>query len=387
MISGQCTNERARNFFKRSIYDFSVQLAGRISQETDGHFISSGLSPWTLISALSLGATQETLKEIVHVLKMHPHQCFKNKYFEIARKLTTLANETILERSAAMFIDRKLQIKEDFLYDVHRTGVCNIEALAFEEYASTATYINDYVSQATHEAIDDIITPSDVEGAVIIMVDALYFKGAWKIPFPYSDTAPSAFYNDKGIQTGNVNLMYTTGTFNISSLRLIQAQVLELPYGDDNKYSMLIFLPKPGVSLNTVMDKLKNISIRTIYALFEQNMETVASVQIPKFKITSDLNNLKELLIDMGLKTMFDSGAAKFEDLAKFNVYVSNFIQKADIEVTEDGTVASAVDEFVIESRMMPEQFIANKPFLFMIIDKDTEIPLFTGAYSKPKVF
>lgn len=387
LISGQCTDERARQFFKRSVYDFSVQLSSRISLETDGHFIASGLSPWTLLSALSLGATEDTLVEIIRVLKMHPHQCFNNKYFRFARELTSLTNDTILEKSAAMFVDQKLEVKEDFQFEVRRAAVCDVKVLDFEEYASTAAFINDYVSRATHEAIDEIVTPSDVDGAYIIMIDALYFKGAWKLPFPYADTENSAFYNHKDNQIGDVNLMFVSGTFNITSSKLVQADILELPYGDQNRFSMLLFLPKRGVTVTTVIENLKAVSLRTIFALFGKRGETIVNVQIPRFKITSDINNLKELLIDMGLQKIFDSGAAKFDDLTSFNVYVSNFIQKADIEVTEDGTEAAAASEAVLEARMLPEQFIANKPFLFMIIDRETEVPLFTGAYSKPQLF
>lgn len=384
----QCTTEHAQRYFKRSIYDFTVKLAARLSLDTEGHFIASGLSPWTLLAAISLGATDETQAEIAYVLRMHPHKCFNDKYNDIARKLTTIGNGTILERSAAIIVDKNLEVLPDFYNDVVKAGVCNIELLPFNDAVATAAYVNDLVSKATHEAIDEIVTANDIEGSSLIMIDALFFKGAWKIQFPYSDTEITAFYNEKGKQVGDVNLMYVNGVFNVTAVKQLRAKVLEMPYGEENKYSMLIFLPFPDVTINNVIDNLSLISLRTIFALFERREPQTVAVQIPRFKLSSDINNLKELLMDMGLKKMFDRYEAQFNVLALYdNIYVSNLIQKADIEVTEDGTVGSEVSEATFQSRMMPEQFVTNKPFVFMIVDRDSEIPLFTGAYSSPNVF
>lgn len=386
----QCTTDIAQRYFKRSVYDFTVKLAGRLNQDTECHFVTSGLSAWSLISTISLGAMEETLTEIAYVLRMHPHKCFSDKYNQITSKLTTNTNGNILERSSAILVDKTMDVNADFYSDVARTGVCNIEILPFNEAVYTAAYVNDLVSKATHEAIDEIVTANDIEDASILIIDALYFKGAWKYQFPYSDTEISAFYNEKGDQIGDVNLMYMDGIFNVTFVKQIQAQVLEMPYGEDNRFSMLIILPNTDVTINNVIDNLRLISLRTIFVLFSRHEPENVAVQIPRFKISSDINNLKELLMDMGLRKMFDRSEANFDALSEdADLFVSNLIQKADIEVTEDGTVASAASEAEFESRMLPRQFVANKPFVFMIVDRNTEIPLFTGAYSVPteKIF
>jgi len=179
--------------------------------------------------------------------------------------------------------------------------------------------------------------------------------------------------------------MYMNGVFNVTSVKQLQARVLEMPYGEENRFSMLIILPNTDVTINNVIDNLSLISLRTIFVLFSRHEPENVAVQLPRFKISSDINNLKELLMDMNLRKMFDSSQAQFDALASDpELFVSNLIQKADIEVTEDGTVASAVSEAEFESRMLPPQFVVNKPFVFMIVDRDTEIPLFTGAYSTP---
>lgn len=383
----QCTRERANQFFRRAIYEFNAGLVYRINQDTESHFIASGLSPWSLISAMSFGADGNTLTEIEHVLHLHPHKCFNEKYFAIAQTATVSTDTTILERSASLFIDENLGLLNEFTANVLRTGLCNTSVLSFEDPASAAVAINDYVSESTHETIDEIVTPSDMYDVSLVMIDALYFKGTWKIQFPDEDTETSAFYNDRGNQIGDVNLMFANGNFNFTIMQTVKAKILELPYGENNRYSMLLFLPFTDVTVTQVLENLKTSSLNAIFNAFKKDGPINVAVQIPRFKITSDVSNLKDLLIDMGLRSMFDSYTANFPFLAYNSLYVSNFIQKAYIEVTEEGTTAAAVSEASFIARMLPEQFIANKPFVFMIVERNIPVPLFTGAYSKPNIF
>lgn len=390
LISAQCNYRTATPYFKRSVYEFSLKLVEKINFETESHFVSSALSPWTLLSAMSLGAADTTLQEIREVLQLHPHRCFNNIYFELVNQVTRKPSNptaSMLERSSTIFFDDSLYVKQSFFDDVAKVGICDARIVSFVDTVETAAIINEHVRSVTNEAIDEIVTPNDLDGILTVMVDALYFKGAWKVPFPYEDTESSAFYNDRGQQIGDVSLMYVSGSFNVTPVPQIRAKVLELPYGDDSRFSMLIFLPDTDVSITTMVDLMKSISISSIFILFKQNGVSTVDVQIPRFKISSDIDNLKELLIDMGIKTIFDHQRANFPGISDYQLFLSNFIQKADIEVTEDGTVAAAATEALFESRMMPEQFVANKPFLFMIVDRVLHVPIFTGAYSKPSLF
>lgn len=389
-ISAQCNFRTATPYFKRSVYEFSLKLAEKINQETESHFVASALSPWTLLSAMSLGASDTTLQEIREVLQLHPHKCFNNLYFELVNQVTQRPSNptaSMLERSATIFFDDTLYVKQTFFDDIAKVGICDARIVSFVDTVETAAIINEHVRSVTNEAIDEIVTPNDLDGILTVMIDALYFKGAWKVPFPYEDTESSAFYNDKGQQIGDVSLMYVSGSFNITSVPQIRAKVLELPYGDDSRFSMLIFLPNSGVSVTQMVDLMKTISISSVFILYKQYGASTVGVQIPRFKISSDIDNLKELLIDMGVKAIFDQQQANFPGISDYQLYLSNFIQKADIEVTEDGTVAAAATAGFFESRMMPEQFVANKPFLFMIVDRILHVPIFTGAYSKPSLF
>lgn len=389
-IFSQCTIENAEPYFRRSVYEFSTNLVPRVAIETDTHFVTSALSTWILLSAVSLGATDETLDEIEDVLRLHPHQCFNNKFFEIVKQMTATSEGTIFERSSSLFVDNRFPLNPIFKGKVKGTQVCNTENLPFENFIETTNTINEFVRQATRGAIDEMITPNDLEGVYIVLIDALYFKGAWKTKFSAVDTELSAFYDEKGNQLGDVNLMFNTQTVNMVSMGQIGANILELPYGNDGRFSMLFILPDQGKTVTSVIEKLKNISLSSIFILFKQQRPRNVMVQVPRFKISTDLKNLKELLIDMKLVTLFDSTLAKLTDISDYSLYISNMFQKANIEVTEEGSEASAATAGSFEGRSLDletEQFVANRPFLFMIVDKETEIALFTGAYSKPSLY
>ncbi|XP_068624140.1 serine protease inhibitor 77Ba-like [Battus philenor] len=382
----QCTIEKAGPYFSRSVYEFSVELLRRISQETENHFVASTLSPWTLLAYTSLGAADSSLDELKTILRLHPHKCFNNKFFEITKRIYTPAGETTLEGTSAIFVDERIPVYETFQNQVRKAGISEIREVSLENYEYVAASINNYVKTATNGAIDEIVVASDLENVVMMIIDALRFKGTWETPFMANATEVMPFVDELGNEIGQVNIMTLTSNFKLKYMDEINATILELPYSD-NRFSMLLFVPYREVKLSNVIYSLKRISLKSIFSYFSTSELQEVTVQLPRFKISSDLNNLKELLIDMGLHSIFDSTQASFPDISEYPLYISNLIQKADVEVTEEGTLASAATRADFSSRSFPITVAANKPFFFTIVDKETTIPVFVGAYSKPSVY
>ncbi|CAK1589862.1 unnamed protein product [Parnassius mnemosyne] len=385
-IFAQCTIEKAEPFFSRSVYEFSIDLVRRIAQDTDYHFVASTLSPWTLLAYTSLGAADNTLEELNTILRLHPHKCFNKKFFEITKSIYSPAADTTLEGTSAIFVDERIPVKEMFKNKVRRAGVCEVKQVSFDNYDYVAAYINNYVKTATNGAIDEIVLASDLENVALMIIDALRFKGTWKIPFDIAETEESSFYDDMNNKVGDVNLMFVTDNYNIKLMDKINATIVDLPYSDD-RFSLLLFVPYDGTKLSNVIYSLKEISLKSIFSFFKEHEPQEGIIQLPRFKISSDLNNLKELFIDMGLRTIFDGNQAQFPDISDYPLFISNLIQKADIEVTEEGTVASAASKAEFSFKSLPFVVAANKPFFFMIVDKKTVIPVFAGAYSKPSKY
>ena len=114
-------------------------------------------------------------------------------------------------------------------------------------------------------------------------------------------------------------------------------------------------------------------------------------VYIPKFSFDYDLK-LKDDLIRLGITDAFDINLANFENMANADekLYVSDALHKANIDFTEKGVKAAAVTAFVmatgamLEEPKQPVEIIINKPFMFLIRDKNTKDIWFTGTVYEP---
>ncbi|XP_053620332.1 serine protease inhibitor 77Ba-like [Plodia interpunctella] len=385
LISGQCTIPKAAVLVKRPVFHFTMNLATRLAQDKENHFVASPISQWILLSALSTGALEETLVELKKVLELHPHKCFNRKYWEVVNDSMNSndSNDVIVQRTPLVVIDQSFSpfIPTSFLKNLNDTNMCKVITQNFDDGDKTARVINDFVVQSTNGIQDLIISPTDLFDTNLILLDSLYFKGFWNQAFSSANTDFADFHDEYGNNIGMVPLMFTNSEFNYSNIDQIKATVLQLPYGENKEYSMLIFLPYDGVLLSAMLYKIKDISLATVFRKFEMDGPRTIDVQIPRFEISSELDNLKELLTDMGIRSIFDVNA-KFD--VGVDVYVNNFVQKTKIEVTEEGTEAASVTEAGLGWRSLDESFIANRPFFFMIVNSEKELPLFVGAFSKP---
>ncbi|CAN1184429.1 PAZX [Linum perenne] len=182
-------------------------------------------------------------------------------------------------------------------------------------------------------------------------------------------------------------------------------QVLELPYETGRPYgqrdegpcfSMYIFLPHEIDGLPGMLSKFcgskptKELS-QTLGGLERTKMKKVV---IPKWK-SSHRFEAKELMKKLGLKLPFESDqedlTEMFIDSEGKNVHISNVIQRAYIDVNEKGTEAAAVSGICVvtlccASKPKPpkEKFIADHPFMFMIMERNSKTVIFAGAVFNP---
>lgn len=104
---------------------------------------------------------------------------------------------------------------------------------------------------------------------------------------------------------------------------------------------------------------------------------------LPRFSISSDYK-LNSILQKMGLYDLFDVRRANLNKISRHATFVSQFVQKARVDVDEKGTVAAAVSEVSLSFQSIPAQFIVNRPFAFMIIERMTNTILFCGHVRDP---
>jgi len=245
-----------------------------------------------------------------------------------------------------------------------------------EEAAET---INDWVEDKTEDKIKDIVDSSVINTNVkMVLTNAIYFKGSWMIEFEEKDTDDRDFWINED-ESVKVPTMYMSDE-RFNYMEDDEIQMLELPYrGDD--ISMLIILPKDDFdSLELSNDKL----IGWKNGLVNQS----AMILLPKFTFETKYENMGNMLMYMGMPTAFGP-EADFSKMSEFGkqLFISDVIHQAFVEVNEEGTEAAAATVVVMEIKGVPQNahFIADHPFLFLVQEKDNGNILFMGRVSDPR--
>ena len=174
--------------------------------------------------------------------------------------------------------------------------------------------------------------------------------------------------------------MHRAGKYFFADNQLFSA--INLPYGN-GAYAMTVLLPHEGKSIDEMM---KSLDAEKLAAVSGQMKECVVDLKLPRFTTELELP-LNEIVSKLGAPSMFDSGKANFSKLAEGNVFVSKMLQKAKIEVSEEGTKAAAVTAAtVMMTSLQPEPrrvvFHADHPFVYMITDVRSGSIYFIGQFT-----
>lgn len=144
-------------------------------------------------------------------------------------------------------------------------------------------------------------------------------------------------------------------------------------------------LPNEDVSINDYMESLTGDNFINLYRSKISGNSVSVDVTIPEFKCTSEYL-LNDTLKDMGISSAFDEFSADFSNMIDSNtykLYMGKVVQKAYIQVDRNGTKASAITSISMnEATAMLEtyQVYLDRPFIYAIMDTDTELPIFMGV-------
>ncbi|XP_031635358.1 ovalbumin-related protein X-like [Contarinia nasturtii] len=263
-----------------------------------------------------------------------------------------------------------------------------IESLDFKDSDKSARIINDFVEENTNQMIKDFIKPGMCDADTrLILVNAIYFKGTWEYKFNKNETREGDFWINE-IEKNRVEFMTMEKCMQYGKLKDLDAVALEMKYAD-SKLSFLIILPNSRTGLSALEKKMKNYKLKDIISKMKL---TTCCVTIPKFKVEFEID-LKSVLKELGMSEMFDKNNANLTDLieSKEQLYVSDAIHKAIIEVDEDGSKAVAATGMRVMccSGGPVEYFIpfrADHAFLFHIIDKESNSIIFSGRSGNLKM-
>ncbi|WP_280748157.1 serpin family protein [Parabacteroides sp. PF5-9] len=337
------------------------------------NILISPLSASLALGMLNNGADGVTHEEMQRVLGYKDiSREAMNGYFQKMIDIMREIDPDVAFRSAnSIWIENQFPVLDAFI-DTNKTFYdAEVRNENFSD-SETVNLINNWCSEKTEGTIPEILDHVDAN-AVMYLINALYFNGPWTVPFDKELTTEEIFYNQDG-QERSVPMMNMVLTINYSENE--RFALAELPYGNE-AFSMIFLLPNEGISIASA---IKELNEETFYGL----RGAYTQFKIPRFEITYE-RSLNDDLITMGMQAMFDSNADFSSIHPTAPLTVSNVLQKTFIEITEEGTEASAVTiEKIIGADLDGEPsintFHLNRPFLYLIREKSTGTIFFMGV-------
>jgi len=248
--------------------------------------------------------------------------------------------------------------------------------------AGAPATVNAWVNQMTRGNIPTILPAAfDPSKEDAVLVNAIYFHGAWTTPFPASATAAAPFNRADG-STVSVPMMHVTATAGFASSP--QATVARLPYGN-GRFAMVFLLPSSGGSLDALAASLTPAAWNALVQPFAQPLaSSQVALAVPKFKATWTAP-LNAPLIQMGMGAAFDPLRASFPALSTSQDFISSVVQSTTVEVDEAGTTATGATSITVTpTAVLPGFLTLDRPFLYAIQDTRTGELLFLGQMMDP---
>ena len=361
--------------------DFDTDLIKESFSASDSKNVV--VSPFSVKMALSMaaqGANGKTLEEMNKVIGLDETS---NEYFRRLIEDAAKDGDITLNIANSVWLRQGLQFNPAYMDILDSYYMAQASTLDFAEPSSKDT-INKWVSEKTNGKIEEIvdeIKPLDIA----FLINAIYFNANWSTPFEQGLTSKKDFTLLDGSKV-KADLMSKTAHLLYQENNEFQA--VELPYGENERYVMRVYLPKEDVKFDKFVKGIDKESLQQWGGDFG-SMKGV--LELPKFK-TEYSNSMKDILISMGIKEAFNSNSADFSKMVTVegqNVYISEVMHKTYIDVNEKGTEAAAATSIEMSATSGPQpeemfEMIVDRPFVFTIDDKESGETLFIGAIINP---
>jgi serpin B len=374
--------------------DFAFALYGKLKDEPNAT-VPRGepnnnlfFSPYSLSTALAMtyaGARGNTEKQMAETLHFtlpgkRLHSAFGTLQKQIIQNEKSRGYQIILAnalwgKKGEPFLKEFLDLNKKF----YNAGLTLLDFV--NETKKSRKIINDWVEEKMKEKIKNLIPSKGVdELTVLVITNAIYFKGEWKNKFEEQYTRRSGFYLSAKNKV-EVDMMFIEENFKCYEDEKLQ--IVELPYKGD-ELSMMVLLP---MEIEGIKELEKILTAEKLNTIISKMRTGQIQIYLPKFKIDWGTFSLNKAIIALGMPEAFDRGE-KPSDFSGINgkgdIWISDVFHKAFIEVNEEGTEAAAGTAVVLTIHL-DMVFRADHPFIFIIKDNRTGSILFMGRVMNPE--
>lgn len=344
--------------------DRSLQLFGAMDKPK-ANPVASPLSVLYALAMLYNGATDQTAAQLETLFGMTPDETNQ----ALAALAYLLPSEPSTVRLAnAVWLRQDEPVGQDFLQK--NREMLSAEIFRRDFSAETVRELNAWVEKQTDGMIPAILDdlPAD---ALLVLLNALLFKGQWREAF--ADPVAYDFHAANG-ETQQAQMLLSTET---TYLHDENAEGFRKPFSD-GRYAFAVLIPREGLTPEEYLAGLDGAALRTLLK-GERYGAVHAGMPALKADLTTDL---MAAFPKVGLTNLSGLGGISPE------AFVSQALHKAKIEIDQNGVSAAAVTAIVVSKTAVPTvdqrevTVIADRPYVYMIVDTQTNLPLFIGTVS-----
>ena len=342
--------------------DFTVELFNAAYEGGDAL-----ISPVSVLAALAMaeaGAEGETLAQMEEVFGVDA----ETMRLALSAYMSSVAGT---EAKTANAITQRSTV-EDFLADC--ASFAGAEVFADEFTGALAGRINGWISEHTDGMIKDVLDKVDPD-AVMYLVNALAFEADWAEKYEGKRLREGEFNTEAGPKA--VQMMYSDESVYLEGEGFTGFMK---PY-KGGRYAFAALLPTG--SLDTLLGSLTG---EKLAAALENAAEAEVNAGLPSFEGRTR-TELSAALAGMGMTDAFDMGLADFSGMGESGlggIFISRVLHETFIEVTPQGTRAAAATVIEAPAGAEPPQdlktVICDRPFAYMIVDTEYNVPLFFGV-------
>jgi serpin B len=337
------------------------------------------VSPLSLTAALGMtmeGAKGETLAEMEKTLGMGAEELAGY----IGAMMESLKNDnTLALANSIWFTDSPaFNVNGDFLQKNADYYGADIYKAPLSDTAAVDD-INNWVNTKTSGMIPKLMEYSDIHPLdVIHLINALAFAGEWENKYSKENVSDGTFTASDGTK---INAVFMTSKENSYLSNDMMTGFIK-PY-KGGKYAFAALLPNGEV---TMEEFLKTLDGAKLTQILSGKKSIEVNVSLPKFETEDDLH-LIEVLKSLGIRQAFDPSGADLTGIGTHSagdIYIAEVHQKTFISVDEKGTKAAAATRVTGRTKSMPMTLELDRPFVYMIIDTATNVPVFMGVLENP---
>ena len=240
---------------------------------------------------------------------------------------------------------------------------------------STVDAVNAWINAGTNGMIGKMLERGALNDSDICLCNAVFFDGRWVQTYKDENIVDGLFRRADGT-TDRVTMLRSEETSALS----VRGGVGVRKMYDGLRYEFIALMPDEGTSLGDFAASFDGASLRaTVRSFVRADVE----LEMPEFRAEYSAD-LTETLKKIGIKEAFEAGRADFSGIAAGNIRIRSVRHKTAFTLDRNGTLASSVTVIgapgsseVLSPKM---KVTLDRPFIYMIVDSLTALPVFIGA-------